>query len=135
MYFAFNTVWFKQADFIETDFRFFGAVVEKPSSEEPFLDRRPIDIISSGDYNHLPMMIGYNDREGMAIDQIVPSRARAPFFENMEFSVPLALKVQRGSTLSKQIANEIRLFYFGDVKQTREEHQTQYFDVRYFYVH
>ncbi|RZC31955.1 uncharacterized protein BDFB_007202 [Asbolus verrucosus] len=117
------------ADFVENDIRFFGAVTERPSNEEPFLTKRPIDIILSGDYNHVPMILGYNLREGIAFDDIVPARSRMSFFTNMELSVPFSLHIERGSNLSKMIAQKIKKFYFGDVQQNKNQHLMQYCDL------
>lgn len=45
-----------------------------PTIEEPndtaFLTRKPIDIIISGDYNHVPMLITYASNEGLYIEMV-----------------------------------------------------------------
>ena len=42
-------------------------VIEVPSNEKPFLTRSPNDILRSGDYTRVPMIIGSNNREGSII--------------------------------------------------------------------
>lgn len=77
----------------------------------------------------------------MAIDKTVPPKTKNSFFQNLELSVPLNLNIQRGSSLSKNIANKIRDFYFdGMEERNREQHLVQYCDVKtlqilvFFYV-
>lgn len=119
---------------MENEYRFFGAVVERSSNEEAFLPERPLDIILKGNYNHVPLIMGYNAREGMAFDNLIPYRAKEPFFRNMELSVPFSLNIARGSTVSKEIANKIQKFYFGNIEQNRKEHLVQYYDVLNFFL-
>lgn len=42
----------------------FGLVIEPVSKKTAFLTKKPIDIISSGGYNKVPMIFGYNSMEG-----------------------------------------------------------------------
>lgn len=44
----------------------FRPTVEKPN-DTAFLTKKPIDIITSGDYNHVPMLISFTSNEGLAV--------------------------------------------------------------------
>lgn len=48
--------------------------VEKPN-DTAFLTRKPIDIVSSGDYNHVPMLISYASNEGLYIE-LIPEESK-----------------------------------------------------------
>ncbi|GJQ88610.1 hypothetical protein Trydic_g22098, partial [Trypoxylus dichotomus] len=44
----------------------FPIVEEKMEGQNAFLTEDPLSIIQSGSYNHVPMIVGYNDAEGIA---------------------------------------------------------------------
>ncbi|XP_072384446.1 juvenile hormone esterase-like isoform X1 [Diabrotica undecimpunctata] len=72
---AVREVYDQQNDFIKTkklfaDLGLISPVVEKPNPTA-FLTEKPIDIIRSGKYNNVPMIIGYNDAEGLFADILV----------------------------------------------------------------
>lgn len=92
-----------------------GIVVEKQTNEPAFLPNDPWDILMSGHYNKVPMMLGYTSREGMIYDfdfRLVKPENR--FVMDYEDLVPFALQVPRGSALSKKIAAKIKDFYAND---------------------
>ncbi|XP_030749275.1 esterase FE4-like [Sitophilus oryzae] len=47
----------------------FALNIEKPS-RDAFISRNIIDILTSGEYNKVPLLIGFNDREGI-LDEVV----------------------------------------------------------------
>ncbi|XP_072397494.1 juvenile hormone esterase-like isoform X2 [Diabrotica undecimpunctata] len=49
------------------DFGLITPVVEKPNPTA-FITEKPIDIIHSGNYNDVPVIIGYNDAEGLLLE-------------------------------------------------------------------
>ncbi|XP_076267509.1 esterase E4-like isoform X1 [Rhynchophorus ferrugineus] len=51
----------------------FSAVIEVPNPEA-FLSENPVDIIKKGTYNHVPIIFGYNDKEGLLIELEVLAR-------------------------------------------------------------
>lgn len=93
--------------------RIVGYVVEDPSlGEEAFLSEKPITIMEKSTYNHLPIMMGYNSREGM----LVHARDKKSFEENtpdIESTVPIFFDIPKGSTASKKVSKKIIEFYFG----------------------
>ncbi|XP_044745323.1 uncharacterized protein LOC123307171 [Coccinella septempunctata] len=94
--------------------RFIGYVVEDPNQEEePFLSEHPMKILERGVYNHVPLMMGYNSREGM----LVHGSGKKPFKQiipDIEKTVPNYLGIPKGSSSSKIVANKIMEHYFGD---------------------
>lgn len=59
---------------VDSTFRSFAPCVEKPNPTA-FLTRRPIDIITAGDYNKVPMLISYASNEGLYVE-IIPEDAK-----------------------------------------------------------
>lgn len=98
-------------------------------SEDAFLTERPIDVINSGNYNQVPLIMGYCHNEGMAFETIVPARSKNFFFEDLLLSVPLLMNIQRESRQSYTIANKLQKFYYGGEKPVREKHLKQYYSV------
>lgn len=52
----------------------FLPTIEKPN-DTAFLTRKPIDIITSGDYIHVPMLISYTSNEGLYVE-LVPEESK-----------------------------------------------------------
>lgn len=92
------------------DKRPYAPVVEQ-RSEEAFITEEPIKIIKSGNYNHVPLIVGYTSREGMLIEaKIKPLKPRMPpSFENL---LPFILKVDKNSAVGKSLAAQIKNFYY-----------------------
>lgn len=90
-------------------------MVELPSSEPSFLSEEPIDLLTSGRYAKVPLLTGFNAREGMlAESQSVEAYGEVRVITNFEDAVPYFLNVPNGSKKSKEIAQRIKQFYYGD---------------------
>ncbi|XP_063922124.1 esterase B1-like isoform X2 [Zophobas morio] len=110
--------------FIACKVRPHGPVVER-KSKDAFLWENPLDIMKSGRYNHVPIIIGFTTREGI-LGEIVQKPYPFRPITNFELSVPHFLKIARGSELSKQLAEKIKLFYYGDEEPTTENKDKYY---------
>ncbi|GJQ76636.1 hypothetical protein Trydic_g15496 [Trypoxylus dichotomus] len=114
--------------------RHFCPVLEKISPLiPPVISKSPLDVIRSGDYNKMPMMIGYNSDEGIffeyKISKIVKSNApNSLLVTNFENLIPHDLNIPVGTPLSHYISNEIRSFYFNDDEPTLK-YKTAYYQV------
>lgn len=111
-------------------FRFIGAVVE-PSSwrEERFFTQHPVKILLSGKYNKVPLLMGYNSGDGMIVDGMVDPKMNYVYWTDKEYNVPGLLHLKKGSSLSKQLGDEIIQFYFGNGHITRETHLQEFYDI------
>lgn len=111
-------------------FRFIGAVVE-PSSwrGERFFTRHPVKILLSGKYNKVPLLMGYNSGDGMIVDGMVDPKMNYIYWTDKEYNVPGLLYLKKGSSLSKQMGEEIIEFYFGNGRITRETHLQEFYDI------
>ncbi|XP_045460272.1 juvenile hormone esterase-like isoform X2 [Harmonia axyridis] len=94
--------------------RFIGFIIEDPNQEEEaFLSEHPMDILEKGEYNHVPIMMGYNSREGMLV-HVNHKKLFKQLIPQLENSVPVNLGIKKGTALSMRIANQIMEYYFGD---------------------
>nr|ANS53404.1 esterase 4 [Sitophilus oryzae] len=57
----------------------------EPQSPTTFISKSPIEIITSGEYNQVPLIIGYNNREGILFNDL---RKKAGFDAKPEYFVP-----------------------------------------------
>lgn len=94
-----------------------GIVIENPSLDgQNVLTEEPIDLIRSGNYNRVPILMGYNNLEGILAEITLGDKLEADF----ESQVPYELDLEKGSDESKEIARRIKEFYYGDAEPTKE---------------
>lgn len=91
----------------------FGPVVENPSDKPRFLGDKPINVIRSGNYNHVPLMIGYNRRESMA-EVLHKHRNDAEITPAFDFIIPYDLGIEKGSKEWDALIKRFKGFYFGN---------------------
>lgn len=112
----------------------FVPCLEKETGTKRFLKEAPIDILKSGNYPKVPVLIGFTNMEGLF---------RAPLFSewkedmNVNFSAFLPADMEFGHEIQKEeVAHVIKEFYFGDKPVSNETIQgyTDYFtDVLFAY--
>lgn len=76
--------------------------------------------MQSGTYNKVPFLIGYTDAEGILSMILAARKGSQPIHKDFELLVPIAFGLQRGSEKSKQIAQQIKEFYYGDKEPSME---------------
>lgn len=93
--------------------RTFAPCVEVPNETE-FLTRNPIDVITSGDYNKIPMIIGYNSNEGALIYQI--NRKTDIHKTNIVYEnyIPQQMNLPTDSDLRRKICEKLKKTYSND---------------------
>lgn len=91
--------------------RVFSPCIETVS-DTAFITRKPIDIITSGDYNKVPMIIGYNSNEGLMIllDDMKPGSPPNPEIVHEHF-IPQQLNLHDDSELKKEILKKLQERY------------------------
>lgn len=101
--------------------RMIGPVIENEKADAPLLIKNPTDIIRSGKYNHVPIMIGFTSREGM-LYEIDTKRlhGEVKFTNNFETFIPCDLNIPKNSELSKRLADKIKCFYYGSEEPSLE---------------
>lgn len=89
----------------------FGPVVEKIVSENAFLTEEPIDIIQTGRFNHVPLIMGFVSKEGMLFE-IIKHLQKKSTKTSLEDEIFYNLNIPQGSEKSKKIAALIKEKYF-----------------------
>ncbi|KAF5299079.1 hypothetical protein FQR65_LT09437 [Abscondita terminalis] len=113
-------------DFQPSCVRCYGPVVEYKNSNA-FLLEEPEILLNSGKYHHVPIIIGYTSREGIlakAHSREIGKYGHA--IQDFENKIPHSLKIQKGTDVSKVIANKIQKFYYGKEKPS-ELNKNQYY--------
>ncbi|KAI4462718.1 carboxylesterase [Holotrichia oblita] len=92
-------------------------LVEIESNEPAFLPDEIITLIQTGNYNHVPFVIGHNNAEGLFIH--IPVKLMTG--QNITITdftgyIPPDLQIQPGSEEEAIIAARIREFYYGDTE-------------------
>lgn len=98
-------------DFKGKTIRPFGPVIEAPS-DEAFLTEHPLEILKSGRNHQIPIIIGYNNAEGMLLELIRRTKSYGELPKNLEAEVPWTLKIPPTSGKTKEIAEKISKFYY-----------------------
>lgn len=98
---------------------FLGPVVEKPGSDQSFLTEAPINLLKSGKYNKVPLMIGFTTREGM-LGEIITKLTGEEFKGTFDFeqAVPYFLGIPKESDIFCNTVQRIRNFYYGKEEPT-----------------
>ncbi|XP_026479333.1 esterase FE4-like [Ctenocephalides felis] len=89
-------------------------------NQESFLTKSPLEVFQSGDFQQIPLYIGYCDGEGILG---VPDARNDPIgfgLMNIDFEryVPKELCLKKNSNESLQVANKIKQFYYPNVPST-----------------
>nr|AIY69029.1 carboxyl/choline esterase [Chilo suppressalis] len=92
----------------------FTPCIESEIGQEIFLADSPINILKSGDYEKVPFLVGFNDKEGISrIDSFETWKNNM----NQKFSDFLPPDLQfRNKAEEELTAKDIKEFYFGDKK-------------------
>lgn len=101
--------------------RLHGPVIERSdSNEETFISDEPINIIRSGNYNKVPLIVGYTSMEGLLFAVLADKNNPNYYKVDFERMVPHDLKLVHGSDEFVRTARKIKKFYF-DKKEPSEE--------------
>ncbi|XP_053683385.1 juvenile hormone esterase-like [Sabethes cyaneus] len=90
---------------------------EPVNSPEPtFITQRPIEILHSGSFNHVPFMIGYTSIESlfMVREHFLDSTVWNEFTRNPGFFVPHFWNIPAGTTEANAVSQAFRDFYWQD---------------------
>lgn len=90
----------------------FCPVIEPKTAKDPFLTEEPLDIIKSGRYNKVPMIMGYNSFEGIFFYTYI-KHPKNRFLHDFGM-VPHTLNLRIGSPSFKIVAEKVRKVY--DIK-------------------
>lgn len=100
-----------------------GLTIEKPN-KTAFISEHPLAILESGNFHHVPFLLGFNSREGIFI-QLSPNFKIETHGANPETLVPYNLVV-RENKKHKEIGEKIKKFYYGNEAPSMEKIQNCY---------
>ncbi|KAI8422573.1 hypothetical protein MSG28_006367 [Choristoneura fumiferana] len=92
----------------------FRPCVEKQMiNSKPFLTMSPQEVLESGTYNKVSMIIGYNDKEGILYVKHFNKQLYKKLNDNFSDMLPDNLYFS-DSREKRKVANEVKTFYFGN---------------------
>lgn len=104
----------------------FGPVIEYPH-EGALISEHPINLMASGNYNKVPVMMGFTNREGMLMEiGIKRIYGKMKMFTDFEKKIPYFYKLKRGTELSKRVAAMIKEAYYGDEEPSLDKMDQYY---------
>jgi len=109
---------------------FFRPTVEVENREqEVFLPADPIDLITQGKFYKVPFLAGVNSNEGLLSLREVSAKPAIlkKYDSDFELLIPANLGVEKNTPKSKEVAQKIKSFYFGD-KPVSQDTLFQYVD-------
>ncbi|KAJ4438845.1 hypothetical protein ANN_14798, partial [Periplaneta americana] len=119
---------------------FFKPTLEHPTEhEEAFITEDPFELLSQGKFYNVPFIVGINSNEGLLClkgshysycsgEVMMKPSILKTYDDNFEILVPKFLKLERNSKKSKEVAQKIKKFYFGD-KPVSQETLLEYIDL------
>lgn len=105
-------------EWIDNKVRSYAPCIETPN-ESAFLTRNPIDIITSGDYNKVPMIIGYCSNEGLLFALLSKDLSYKPGNSKTldieyQYYVPQQMNLSEDSDLKKELCAKLKKMYSND---------------------
>ncbi|KAL1394688.1 hypothetical protein pipiens_001292 [Culex pipiens pipiens] len=97
-------------------FEFVPTAEPANSPEETFLEERPIDLLSTGRFNKVPFIIGYNDAESLFMihEHRIDSTVWNEFTRNPDFFVPHYWNIPRNTPAATAVSQAFRNLYWQD---------------------
>ncbi|XP_055606001.1 esterase FE4-like [Uranotaenia lowii] len=107
-------VFSKREESVEKLFQLpFLPVIEQEQSPDPIITKHPMEIMCEPDGMGIPMITGYNDREGMIV--LNDAVKQLPSYnEEPERFIPRTLNIDYESPEAGQVGKAIKHFYFKD---------------------
>ena len=87
----------------------FGPTIEV-ENPQALITKEPVDLIKSGKYNHVPLMFGYTDLEGILSMMDTDAQLQT----KLEDPVPYSFRYDHGSEDFLKLRKKINQFYFGN---------------------
>lgn len=92
--------------------RYVAPVIEKSYSATPIITKDPKEILKSGTFHHVPMMIGYNSNEGGVFEffrRISPQHVKLDY--SHRFHIPYELNLKKDSQQFEELFFKLGNFY------------------------
>ncbi|XP_052867374.1 juvenile hormone esterase [Anopheles cruzii] len=84
--------------------------------DEPLITEEPLELLKSGRYNHVPLMVGFNSHEAMLFLRRVRKDPNLLQTLDGDFErlIPLNMHLDRESDEGREFAGKMKQFYLGD---------------------
>ncbi|KAG5895282.1 hypothetical protein JTB14_015148 [Gonioctena quinquepunctata] len=113
-----------QSKYVDGRLEIISPVVEKPNNTD-FITQHPIELIMTGNYNKVPVLLGYCSDEGLMFDgsgtvcrfSTEGIQGEKPDLENF---IQSYVKLEKGSKTSKAACGKLSDFYFQGKNATRK---------------
>ncbi|XP_050094048.1 uncharacterized protein LOC126576786 [Anopheles aquasalis] len=103
----------------ESIFQFpFTAVIERPESVDAVLRKTPVEYLRERDFFTMPVLCGYNDRDGM-LELIDMMKHLAVYNERPEKLICASFEVDYFSPEARALGEELRRHYLGEERIAR----------------
>jgi carboxylesterase type B len=91
-------------------------VIEEDFGQERFLSDHPINLIESGEFEHVPVVIGVTKDEfaNLAFPLVANASLLQELSDNFEVYAPVCFIYERNTDKSKEVSAASRTFYLGD---------------------
>lgn len=98
-------------------------VLEAENGDNSFLIRNPMELISHGDFQKVPILTGVTQDEiaSSAYDLLVNEKLLTEWEQNFSTWAPIVLQYERGTNRSIEISNELWNFYFQNNSRSFEQ--------------
>ncbi|KAF7280919.1 hypothetical protein GWI33_005385 [Rhynchophorus ferrugineus] len=100
-------------NFLPSCIRPWGPVVEPPS-EHAFLTESPVQIMHRQGSRKIPMIIGYNSKEGFLFELVRRQYSGVSLPEKFELELPYELELDHEHEKTKELAEKVKKHYFGE---------------------
>ncbi|ETN59842.1 carboxylesterase, alpha esterase [Anopheles darlingi] len=97
----------------------FLPVIERADSEDAIIQRHPTEIMSEPDSIGIPIILGYNERDGMMV-LIDAIKTLAAYNTEPERFLPRTVALEYFSPEAHALGEEVREFYFGNRPVSRD---------------
>ncbi|XP_044735104.1 juvenile hormone esterase-like [Chrysoperla carnea] len=106
-----------QAHLRNGEFISFNSLTIEKEKSESFISKNPVDIAKNGEFNKVPIIMGFNSDEGYGFLHSNPVRAN---FKDSRDLIPKDLKVDLNSSEALNLGKRIQEFYYGNVTPSYE---------------
>lgn len=100
-------------DFLASKIRPFGPVVEPPS-DHAILTQSPHELMQNEGAHKIPVIIGYNSKEGIFFELVRRTYPDLQFPHDLEHDIPFELELHNDKEKAKEVAEKMKKLYFGD---------------------
>lgn len=106
--------------------------MEPPGTPGAFLTEYPLEILTSGKYNKIPIIFLYTKEEAIVLKVFITKLGTPMVLDDFQNYIPRDLNIKKGSEKSKSLAQAIKDFYFKGKEPTSESSTQEYYNVNNF---